>query len=67
MTDRDWTDYESGPFCRHWSDPADCDKMCAGCGHGCTSHYFGDGESACADSACDCAGWVEPTESESPL
>ena len=27
MTD-DQCDYESGPFCRHWGDPSDCDVEC---------------------------------------
>lgn len=24
--DKDWANYESGPFCRHWSDPGSCDE-----------------------------------------
>ena len=30
-------DFDTGPFCRHWSDPSDCDEMCV-CGHECHNH-----------------------------
>lgn len=56
----DWSAYESGPFCRHWGDPADCDIVCASCGHRCTRHRAEDGESECTD--CECERWVEPDE-----
>lgn len=47
--DSSWEGYESGPFCRHWSDPADCDTLCK-CGHQCCQHSaYTD---ACAE--CDC-------------
>lgn len=36
--DDDWADYESGPYCRHWSDPTDCDELCDTCGHRCSEH-----------------------------
>jgi hypothetical protein len=52
MTD-DWTDYESGPFCRHYADPWDCDEKCTNCGHSCQSHDVDDGS---CDS-CKCAEW----------
>ena len=52
------SEYNSGPFCRHWSDPADCDETCGCCGHRCVDHAFGDGaEPACSE--CDCEAWVE--------
>lgn len=45
----DW-DYETGPFCRHWSDPSDCYEMCK-CGHPCRRHLlYEDGN--CDE--CDC-------------
>lgn len=54
----EWEDYESGPFCRHWSDPEDCDAVCVTCGHGCTRHDFGvPGE--CFEDGCDCVKWIE--------
>ena len=49
----DWSEYESGPFCRHWSDPADCDQLCV-CGHKCCQHR-GD---ECQE--CDCEQFKEP-------
>lgn len=57
----DWSDMDTGPFCRHWSD-FDCEVTCATCGHRCACHYPGDA-SGCSD--CDCERWVEPDEEES--
>lgn len=59
----DWENYESGPFCRHWGDPSDCDIKCSRCGHRCTQHGAEDGDYACLE--CDCEGWVEPEHDES--
>lgn len=56
MTD-EWEDYESGPFCRHWSDPADCEEVCV-CGHGCIEHAW-DGDTLCDVQDCDCLEWRE--------
>jgi hypothetical protein len=50
-------DYESGPFCRHWTDPDYCDKVCKTCGHPCPRHYSPESPDAC--EKCDCMGWVE--------
>lgn len=44
---------DSGPFCRHWSDPFDCEKVCARCGHLCGQH----GESGCREEDCECEQW----------
>lgn len=52
-----YLDYESGPFCRHFSDPADCEKKCVGCGHECQDHNYSDGNYSCC--LCDCECWVE--------
>lgn len=46
---------DTGPFCRHWSDPSDCDEICVNCGHGCTQHDIESGE--CME--CDCTEWLE--------
>ncbi len=32
MSEDDWEDYETGPFCRHWLHPSDCDAHCPKCG-----------------------------------
>lgn len=53
--ERDW----SGPWCRHWREPGDCDEVCKTCGHGCGSHDFelpGD----CREIGCPCAKWEAP-------
>ena len=51
-------DWDSGPFCRHWSD-CDCEEVCANCGHRCTAHSYGDDETDCLEDDCDCQAWVE--------
>lgn len=56
----DWSDYETGPFCRHWGDPADCDIPCGECEHRCTQHGATDGLSGCLEADCSCEAWVEP-------
>lgn len=53
----DYYDYESGPFCRHFSDPSDCEKVCANCGHGCMQHNCDSGDYSCEE--CDCGCWIE--------
>ena len=53
----DWENYESGPFCRHWSEPSWCEEKCAACGHGCQSHEFGEGCFACGE--CECKEWKD--------
>ncbi len=59
MTDDDWTDYESGPFCRHWSEASDCEEVCQTCGHGCIQHGFGDGsDTDCRIDECGCEAWT---------
>jgi hypothetical protein len=58
----DWSDYESGPFCRHWGDPSDCPIVCLGCGHRCSHHGAEDGLSGCNDYECDCEAWSEEQE-----
>lgn len=51
----DFDCYETGPFCRHWSDPSDCEEVCSNCGHGCMDHDFESGE--CME--CECKEWTE--------
>lgn len=60
--DNDYTDYQSGPFCRHWGDPNDCDIVCAECGHRCTQHACDDGDFSCSVDDCECQAWKEPEE-----
>lgn len=55
----DWSNYESGPFCRHWGDPDDCDEVCKTCGHRCTRHGANDGDWECFEDGCSCQRWVE--------
>lgn len=54
-------EWNSGPFCRHWGDPIDCDILCANCGHRCPRHSAEDGETDCLlEDGCPCEAWVEP-------
>lgn len=47
----EWGDRDTGPFCRHWSDPSDCEEMCR-CGHECRQHStYAD---FCKVEGCDC-------------
>lgn len=46
MTEAD----ESGPFCPHWDDPADCTEACIKCKHQCRRHLL-DG---CDEDGCGC-------------
>jgi hypothetical protein len=46
---------ESGPFCRHFHDPADCEEICF-CGHPCNYHGAAP-DSGCL--VCDCEQWKE--------
>jgi hypothetical protein len=56
-TESDFVD--SGPFCRHWSDPTDCEIACANCTHLCGAHDQME-EGSCSADACECPGWKEP-------
>lgn len=53
----DLIDYDSGPFCRHWGDPGDCDELCS-CGHKCCRHPWG----GCEEPGCECDKWKEREE-----
>ena len=58
MSDDDadgWADYESGPFCRHWGTPGDCERPCDKCGHTCDEHPSG--EYRCTVDGCECDGF----------
>ena len=57
--DYDWSNYETGPFCRHWFDPSDCRDDCAYCGHRCPEHEIGH-TTECAE--CDCPEYKDPDE-----
>jgi hypothetical protein len=50
-------DYESGPFCRHWGDPSDCEEKCATCGHRCPEHEFV-APGPCMEDNCSCEAWA---------
>lgn len=49
---------ESGPFCRHYGDPADCDHECQICGHTCSQHVQDD-FGYCRVDECECQEWRE--------
>lgn len=49
----DWSDYDTGPFCGHWSYAYDCDRVCATCGKECREH---------GESGDECPQWKETPE-----
>lgn len=53
----DWSDYDSGPFCQHFSTPYDCMDICI-CGHACSEH---DREIPyeCNNDDCNCSGFAD--------
>lgn len=64
MSDEDFEDYDSGPYCQHWSDPSDCDEVCERCGHKCCEHdVWDEDDHACEEEGCDCQGFVTKGES----
>jgi hypothetical protein len=52
----EYQEYHSGPFCRHFGDPSDCDEVCLSCGHHCCKHDYCD-PYACME--CECSAWKE--------
>lgn len=52
-SDREDGDYDSGPFCVHWSD-WECIRPCGNCGHPCHS-FVG----PCPVDACGCEECTE--------
>jgi len=54
-------EYETGPFCRHYSDPTDCKIACANCGCLCPNHDSAEGSTECNNCG-DCKAWVEPAD-----
>lgn len=54
--DAELPDVDSGPFCRHYHSPIDCQEICDRCCHRCPRHYE---DLGCDALYCDCPGWVE--------
>jgi hypothetical protein len=42
-------DMDSGPFCKHWSDPSSCSMVCK-CSHKCHKHAG----TVCNETGCGC-------------
>lgn len=55
VEDTEEIEWETGPFCRHWSDPSDCDALCK-CGHKCCEHSIWE-DYECKE--CDCQRFVD--------
>jgi len=58
----DHTDYDTGPFCCHFSDPCDCEDECPGCGHRCSRHAHGHDE--CGWPGCECESIADADDGE---
>lgn len=62
VTDGNWEDYDTGPYCRHWNpSPSDCEEPCV-CGHPCRRHYFGE----CTEQGCECEHFRDAEEEAAP-
>lgn len=59
--ENDWSNYESGPYCAHWSEPWDCNETCA-CGHACTAHATW--EDGCNEDGCGCPRFTAPDDAQ---
>jgi hypothetical protein len=59
-TDHTWDDVDSGPFCIHWGDPADCAVLCV-CGHPCHEHWGGN---ECHNENCKCKEFADSDENK---
>ena len=59
MCDSDNDFQESGPFCRHMSDPSVCDETCDICGHKCSVHNDYGLDGSCTVEGCTCTQWKE--------
>ncbi len=46
--DAESAEVESGPYCRHFCDPSECNYRCATCGHECRRHNDD-----------ECTKWIE--------
>jgi hypothetical protein len=56
----DDTEYDTGPFCRHYADPTDCDHKCLRCNHECHEHDQDmSGSGKCNHDDCECHDWLE--------
>ncbi len=58
MSETDWENYDSGPFCRHYYAAGECPMSCARCGHRCEDHEWS--EPTKCDRNCACAEYTEP-------
>ena len=45
---------DTGPFCRHYSSPIDCEEVCVRCCHACRRH----GSGPCTEDGCTCEGFT---------
>lgn len=54
---REWTDADTGCYCRHWHDVNDspCEETCRTCEHSCAAHNA----EGCEVEGCDCREWVD--------
>ena len=70
MTDDEvdsFENYSTGPFCRHYGDPSDCDDVCGRCGHLCHQHDQYEDDSECNVDNCFCNTWAEEDEVQTSL
>lgn len=52
-------EWDSGPYCKHWNSPEDCNEPCK-CGHPCREHGLG----WCSEDGCVCEEFVDAEDEE---
>jgi hypothetical protein len=60
----EWNEWDTGPFCIHYSDPCDCEEKCAACGHECRQHAGGYPGMGCSVENCNCEEFKRPESKE---
>lgn len=55
----EFEDIDTGPYCRHFRDPADCDEKCLRCNHECHEHEQNGLDDKCNHDGCECPDWKE--------
>lgn len=62
----EFDNYESGPFCPHYTEPGDgCAEMCR-CGHPCQEHLYLVQGGDCFHDSCACTRFTEDPSGPPP-
>lgn len=59
MSEDNWADYDSGPYCQHWSELYSCKDICARCDHYCYDHDEEDNSKCRGSLFCKCKKFID--------